>query len=63
MLNTKLLREPEAAKYLGLGIATFQSLRKKRLGPTFIKLNERRFAYALEDLNSWIEGRKTRTKA
>ena len=52
-----LVTEAEAAQLLRLSTRTLQRLRLEGGGPRFIKLTARRLAYAVSDLESWINTR------
>ena len=51
-LPPRLLRTPEAARYLGLSVRTLEKHRTYGTGPVYHKLGGR-VVYALDDLNSW----------
>jgi predicted DNA-binding transcriptional regulator AlpA len=50
-----LLRERDAAKYLGLYPNTLWRWRKKGLGPKYVKLASNVAAYRISDLNDFVE--------
>jgi predicted DNA-binding transcriptional regulator AlpA len=50
----RLLRAPEAAEFLGVRPATLADWRLRGRGPKFRRLG-RVVAYAVEDLNAWID--------
>jgi len=57
MTETKrVLRAPEASMYLGLSESTLAKRRLYGLPPTFLSLGGRAVGYAIEDLDSWLEG-------
>jgi predicted DNA-binding transcriptional regulator AlpA len=51
----RLLRTREAAEFLGVRPATLVDWRLKGTGPMFRRLGRRAVAYAVEDLNAWID--------
>ena len=51
-LPPRLLRTPEAARYLGLSGRTLEKHRTYGTGPTYHKLGGR-VVYAIDDLNTW----------
>lgn len=60
--NSRLLRTPEAASYLGLSPSTLTKMRLRGDGPRFIKLGLRAVAYDLPDLNDYkSKGRRLST--
>jgi predicted DNA-binding transcriptional regulator AlpA len=50
-----LLTVKEAAARTGLSASTLNKMRMTGAGPKFIRLGKRRVAYAVEDLNHWLE--------
>ena len=56
MTDTKrVLRAPEAAKYIGLSQSTLAKRRLYGLPPAFLSLGGRAIGYAIDDLNAWLE--------
>jgi len=56
MTETKrVLRAPEASKYLGLSESTLAKRRLYGLPPAFLNLGGRAIGYAIEDLDAWLE--------
>ena len=56
MTDTKrVLRAPEASKYLGLSESTLAKRRLYGQPPAFLNLGGRAIGYAIDDLNSWLE--------
>jgi predicted DNA-binding transcriptional regulator AlpA len=51
----RVLRAPEASKYLGLSESTLAKRRLYGLPPAFLSLGGRAVGYAIEDLDSWIK--------
>ena len=51
----RVLRAPEASKYLGLSESTLAKRRLYGLPPAFLSLGGRAVGYAIEDLDSWLE--------
>ena len=58
VLQDRLLSERVTAQYLGLSYPHLRLMRRERLGPTYIRLGERRIAYRLSDIRAWCEARK-----
>jgi predicted DNA-binding transcriptional regulator AlpA len=62
---TRLLNERDAARYLGISPATLRKHRSmgtipgKVEGPPWIKAGPRAIRYAIEDLDAWIDSRRT----
>jgi len=61
-LPPRLLRTPEAARFLGISIRTLEKHRTYGTGPTYRKIGGR-VVYAVEDLQAWsaIGARKSTT--
>lgn len=51
-LPPRLLRTPEAARFLGISIRTLEKHRTYGTGPTYRKIGGR-VVYAVEDLQAW----------
>jgi predicted DNA-binding transcriptional regulator AlpA len=51
----RVLRAPEAAKYIGLSESTLAKRRLYGLPPAFLNLGGRAIGYAIDDLDSWLE--------
>lgn len=56
-LMANLMDEIEAAQYLRSSRSFLRQSRVRGTGPTFIKMG-RSVRYRLEDLDSWIDGKK-----
>ena len=54
----KPFTRPELIKHLGIGLATFDRLEAKGLGPRKTRLSERRICYLPEDVKAWQQKRK-----
>lgn len=54
-----VLREPDAAKYIGLSRAFLKKSRLFGRGPDFVRTN-RTISYRLVDLDRWLEGHVVR---
>ena len=52
--QTRRLKVPEAANYLGVGISTLDKMRMEGRGPRYLKIGGRVF-YRLTDLDAYIE--------
>jgi predicted DNA-binding transcriptional regulator AlpA len=60
-LPPRLLRTPEAARYLGLSGRTLEKHRTYGTGPTYCKIGGR-VVYAIDDLQGWAaRGARTST--
>jgi predicted DNA-binding transcriptional regulator AlpA len=61
-MQTRVLRTPDAAKYLGLTGSTLEKMRLFGTGPRFVRIGMRAVGYTIDDLESFIEaGRRTST--
>jgi predicted DNA-binding transcriptional regulator AlpA len=60
-METRILRTPDAARYLGLTASTLEKMRLYGTGPHFIRLGARAVGYSVSDLDSWIENRRRRS--
>ena len=58
-----LLREPEAARLLGLTPRTLEAWRHRGGGPPFIPLSRRAIRYRRGDLIDWAQERRVRSTA
>jgi predicted DNA-binding transcriptional regulator AlpA len=54
MTEKKVLRAPEASKYLGLSESTLAKRRLYGLPPAFLNLGGRAIGYAIDDLDAWL---------
>ena len=56
MTETKrVLRAPEASKYLGLSESTLAKRRLYGLPPAFLNLGGRAIGYTIDELNRWLD--------
>lgn len=53
----RLVREHEAADFLGYSVATLRNWRVRGGGPRFVKISSRSVRYRIADLIDWIEAR------
>ncbi len=53
----RLIREPEAADYLGYSVRALQNWRLRGGGPRFVRVSRRSVRYRRRDLKSWANGR------
>jgi predicted DNA-binding transcriptional regulator AlpA len=53
----RVLRTPEAAKYLGLAVSTLEIRRLTGGGPKFVRIGVRAVGYLIDDLDDWIRSR------
>jgi predicted DNA-binding transcriptional regulator AlpA len=58
MLNQKVLRPPEAGKYLGLSASTLAKQRLRGDGPKFVRLSPRAIGYLQADLDAWLAAKR-----
>lgn len=61
-METRILRTPAAAAYVGLSASTLEKLRLAGTGPEFLRLGVRAVGYDIEALDEWIESRPKQTK-
>ena len=59
--HARVLRTPEAAKYLGLAVSTLEKFRLTGDGPRFVRIGVRAVGYLVEDLDSWLRARVRRS--
>ena len=55
------LIERDAARYMGLSIATLRMYRRLGRGPAYLRLG-RAIRYPLADLDSWLNARRVETR-
>jgi predicted DNA-binding transcriptional regulator AlpA len=61
-MQTRVLRTPAAAKYLGMAESTLEKGRLTGTGPRFVRLGPRAVGYTVEDLDAHIDaGRRAST--
>jgi predicted DNA-binding transcriptional regulator AlpA len=53
----RLIREPEAADYLGYSVRALQNWRLRGGGPRFVRVSRRSVRYRRRDLIAWANGR------
>ena len=56
--ETRKLRAPQAAAYLGLSVSTLAKMRLRGDGPIYAKAGPRIVVYDLADLDAWLAGRR-----
>lgn len=54
-MQTKNLRAPAAAEYLGMSPSTLAKMRLRGDGPIYMKAGPRVVLYDLADLDAWLE--------
>ncbi len=54
-MQSKYLRTPDAAAYLGIGQSTLERKRLDGSGPTFRRLGGKTVVYTVDDLDAWAE--------
>jgi predicted DNA-binding transcriptional regulator AlpA len=57
-MQPRVLRTPDAARYLGLRASTLEKMRLTGAGPRFIRLGFRAVGYAIGDLDGFIDSRR-----
>jgi predicted DNA-binding transcriptional regulator AlpA len=61
-MQARVLRTPDAAKYVGLTASTLEKMRLSGTGPRFVRIGTRAVGYTLDDLDAFIEaGRRNST--
>lgn len=50
----RYMRRIEAARYLGLPVATLQYMAKRKQGPPFFKAGPRTVLYRIDQLDQWL---------
>jgi predicted DNA-binding transcriptional regulator AlpA len=60
-MQTRVLRTPDAAKYLGLTGSTLEKMRLFGTGPRFVRIGTRAVGYAVDDLDAFIEAGRRRS--
>lgn len=60
-MQTKNLRAPAAAEYLGMSPSTLAKMRLRGDGPVYMKAGPRVVLYDLADLDAWLGTRKRRS--
>jgi len=60
MTTQRILRTPDAARYVGLSAATLEKRRLVGDGPRFIRLG-RAVGYDVRDLDAWLDGQREHT--
>lgn len=52
-----VLRTPQAAQYLGLGVPTLEKMRMKGTptSPPFVRMGKRAIGYMRTDLDEWLQ--------
>lgn len=58
MEQRRILRQREAAQYIGLAESTLEKFRCIGGGPRFVRLGARAIGYDVADLAQWLEERK-----
>jgi predicted DNA-binding transcriptional regulator AlpA len=57
-MQPRVVRTPDAARYIGLTASTLEKMRISGSGPRFIRVGLRAVGYAISDLDSFIDGRR-----
>jgi predicted DNA-binding transcriptional regulator AlpA len=59
--QTRVLRTPAAAEYVGLSDSTLEKFRLTGEGPQFVRIGVRAVGYRIEDLDAWLSARVRRS--
>jgi predicted DNA-binding transcriptional regulator AlpA len=59
--QTRVLRTPAAAEYVGLSDSTLEKFRLTGEGPQFVRIGVRAVGYRIEDLDAWLSERVRRS--
>jgi predicted DNA-binding transcriptional regulator AlpA len=59
--QTRVLRTPAAAEYVGLSDSTLEKFRLTGDGPKFVRIGVRAVGYRIEDLDAWLAERVRRS--
>jgi predicted DNA-binding transcriptional regulator AlpA len=59
--QTRVLRTPAAAEYVGLSDSTLEKFRLTGEGPQFVRIGVRAVGYRIEDLEAWLAERVRRS--
>ena len=62
-MAVRILRTPEAAKYVGLSASTLEKLRLLGQGPAWLRLGARAVGYDIAVLDRWLDGRARRPES
>ncbi len=63
MDRPRMLRTPDAARYVGLSASTLEKLRLVGKGPAWIRLGARTVGYDVTALDEWLDQRRAATQA
>jgi predicted DNA-binding transcriptional regulator AlpA len=55
--QTRVLRTPATAEYVGLSRSTLEKFRLTGEGPKFVRIGARAVGYRIEDLDTWLSER------
>jgi predicted DNA-binding transcriptional regulator AlpA len=56
-LSDRLVKEREAANFLGYTVRALQNWRVRGGGPKFVKVSSRSVRYRMSDLSEWVDAR------
>jgi predicted DNA-binding transcriptional regulator AlpA len=59
--QTRVLRTPATAEYVGLSDSTLEKFRLTGDGPKFVRIGVRAVGYRIEDLDAWLAERVRRS--
>ena len=62
MSDRRILRTPDAARYVGLSASTLEKMRLTGDGPAFIQLGGRAIGYDIRDLDAWLDAQRAETE-
>ncbi|MEX2222777.1 MAG: AlpA family phage regulatory protein [Candidatus Rokuibacteriota bacterium] len=54
----RIIRTPDAARFVGLSESSLEKLRCRGDGPAFIKIGSRAVGYLVADLDAWLVSRR-----
>jgi excisionase family DNA binding protein len=57
--ETEQMDTHEAAKYLAVSVPTLKRWRQRNEGPPFLRVGPRAIRYVKEDIDSWLDTRRT----
>lgn len=59
--RSDILREPDAARYVGMSRSYLRIARMHGRGPAYVRMGVRAIGYRLCDLDTWLASRLVRT--
>ena len=61
MMQTRIVRTLEAARYIGLAPSTLERMRRSGTGPKFLRLGERAVGYDVAALDARLDRQRVKT--